>query len=124
MPFVTTKFDDATEFKVAYHSQITNAVTSNLTDGAGSLFSIKIENTNNAAVYIKIANAFTATSGSTAPDWIFSCPAASTYTYEIPNGLAFKALSVWANENAVETDDTTPSVSGNEFVRVTIVTGS
>ena len=124
MAFVTTKFDDATSFKVAYHSQITNAVTSNLTGGAGSLYSIKIENSNDAAVYIKIANAFTATSGSTAPDWIFSCPAASTYTYEIPNGVAFKALSVWANENAVETDNTTPSVSGNETVQVTIVTGS
>jgi len=123
MAFVTTKFDDATSFKVAYHSQITNAVTSNLTDGAGSLFSVKIENTNNAAVYIKIANAFTATSGTTPPDWIFSCPASSTYTYEIPNGVAFKALSVWANENAAESDNTTPSVSGQEAVKVTLLTG-
>ena len=123
MAFVTTKFDDATSFKIAYHSQITNAVTSNLTGGSGRLYSVNIENSNDAAVYIKIANAFTATSGSTAPDWVFSCPAAVTYTYQIPNGVAFKALSVWANENAAESDNTTPSVSGQEAVKVTLLTG-
>ena len=111
MAFVTTKFDDATSFKIAHNAQITNSVTKNLTGGPG------------AAVFIKIANAITATSGSTAPDWIFSCPASSTYTYEVPGGVQFDALSVWANENAVESDNTTPSVSGNETVKVTIVTG-
>jgi hypothetical protein len=123
MAFVTTKFDDATSFKIAHNAQITNSVTKNLTGGPGVLHSVKIENNNNAAVFIKIANAFTATSGSTAPDWIFSCPASSTYTYEVPGGVQFDALSVWANENAVESDNTTPSVSGNETVKVTIVTG-
>ena len=123
MAFVTTKFDDATSFKIAYNSQITNTVTSNLTSGPGVLYSVKIENTNDAAVFVKIANAFTATSGSTAPDWVFSCPAASTYTYEIPGGVSFKALSCWATETAAENNNTTPSVSGNEAVQVTIVTG-
>jgi hypothetical protein len=123
MAFVTTKFDNAVGHKIAYNSQITNTVTSNLTGGPGVFYSIKIENTNDAAVYIKVANAYTATSGSTAPDWIFSCPASSTYFYEIPGGVSFSALSVWANENAAESDNTTPSVSGNEAVKVTIVTG-
>ena len=61
MAFVTTKFDDATTFKIAYNAQITNSVTSNLTSGSGVLYSVKIENTNDAAVFIKIANAITAT---------------------------------------------------------------
>ncbi len=123
MAFVTTKFDDATTFKIAYNAQITNSVTSNLTSGSGVLYSVKIENTNDAAVFIKIANAITATSGTTAPDWVFSCPAASTYTYEIPGGVAYDHLSCWATENAAESDNKAPSVSGNEAVKVTILVG-
>ena len=114
MAFVTTKFDGAVSHKISYHSNMTNTVTVNLTGGPGSLHSIKIANTNDAAVFVKIANAHTATSGSTAPDWIFSCPAASTYSFEI--------LSCWATENATPADNTTPSISGNETVAVTIVT--
>ena len=86
------------------------------------MHSVKIANTNDAAVYIKIANAHTATSGSTAPDWIFSCPASSTYFFEIPGGVAFDALSCWATENATPADNTAPSASGNETIAVTIVT--
>ena len=123
MAFVTTKFDTAVSHKISYSSSTTNSVTTNLTGGSGVLYSCKIANTNNAAVYIKIANAYTATSGSTAPDWVFSCPASSTYFYEIPGGVAFDALSVWATENATPADNTTPSISDNELVGVTIVTG-
>lgn len=123
MAFVTTKFGAAVSHKISYSSSTTNSVTDNLTGGSGILYSCKIANTNDAAVYIKIANAYTATSGSTAPDWIFSCPASSTYFYEIPGGVAFDALSVWATENATPADNTTPSISGNELVGVTIVTG-
>lgn len=74
MAFVTTKFDGAVSHKISYHSNMTNTVTVNLTGGPGSLHSIKIANTNDAAVFVKIANAHTATSGSTAPDWIFPVP--------------------------------------------------
>ena len=123
MAFVTTKFDRAVSHKISYSSSTTNTVTKNLTGGSGTLYSCKIANTNDAAVYIKIANAHTATSGLTAPDWIFSCPASSTYFYEIPGGVAFDALSVWATENPTPADNTTPSISGNELVGVTIVTG-
>ena len=123
MAFVTTKFDRAVSHKISYSSSTTNTVTKNLTGGSGTLYSCKIANTNDAAVYIKIVNAHTATSGSTAPDWIFSCPASSTYFYEIPGGVAFDALSVWATENPTPADNTTPSISGNELVGVTIVTG-
>jgi len=122
MAFVTTKFDGAVSYKISFNSQTTNAVTSNLTDGPGRLVSVKIANSNNAAVFVKLYNSVTATSGSTNPDWIFSCPAASTYTFEIPNGVAFTALSAAATENATPADNTTPSVSGQEAIAVTIVT--
>ena len=123
MAFVTTKFDGAVSHKISHNSNVTSTVTKNVTDGAGVLHAVKIANTNVAAVFVKIANAHTATAGSTAPDWVFSCPAASTYFFEIPGGLAFDALSCWATENATPADNTTPSVSGNETIAVTIVTG-
>ena len=124
MALSSTKFDNAVSYKVLYDSNMTNTVQGNVTDGAGRLMSVKIANTNNAAVYVKMSNAYTATSGSTAPDWIFSCPASSTYTYEIPNGTAYDALSVWATENPTPADNTAPSVSGlAEAIAVTIVTG-
>jgi hypothetical protein len=124
MAFVTTKFGDVVSYKVAYHSSITRNVTSNLTGSSGTLYSVKIVNGNDAAVYVKLANAFTATGGSTAPDWIFPCAASSTQTYEIPGGVAFDALSVWATENPSPSDNTTPSISGNEAIAVTIITGN
>jgi hypothetical protein len=123
MAFTTTKFDDASQYKIAFNGQVTNSVTQNLTNGPGVLYSVKIENTNDADVYLKIANAYTATPGTTAPTWIFRCTAAVTSTFEIPGGVAYDALSCWATENAAQSDNTTPSVSGNEAIRVTIVTG-
>ena len=123
MAFVTTKFDDASAFKIAHNAQITATVTNNLTSGTGVLHSVKIENTNNAAVFLKIANSITATAGTTAPDWQFSVPAASTYTFQIPGGVAFDALSCWATEQAAQNNSTNPSVSANESIKVTIVTG-
>lgn len=122
MAFVTTKFSDIFDYKISYNSDIDNSVTKNLTNGAGVFYSIKIVNGNDAAVYIKISNAFTATSGSTAPDWIFPCAASSTQTYEIPGGIEFDALSVWATENPTPSDNTAPSTSGNEVIAVTILT--
>ena len=123
MAFVTTKFDGAVSHKISHNDNVTNTASKNVVDGAGVLYSVKIANTNDAAVFVKIANAHTATAGTTAPDWIFSCPAASTYFFEIPGGIAFEALSCWATENATPADNTTPSVSGNEKIAVTIVTG-
>ena len=88
----------------------------------GKLYSVKIANSNNAAVYVKLFNAYGASVGSTPPDWVFSCPASETYTYEIPGGVSYDALTVCATENGNPNDNTTPSVSVNEKIAVTIVT--
>jgi len=122
MAFITTKFGDIVDHKICHNASITDSVTTNLTGGPGTLYSVKIVNGNDADVYIKISNAFSASSGSTAPDWIFPCAASSTQTYEVPGGVAFDALSVWATENASPADDTAPSISGNEAIAVTILT--
>ena len=125
MAFVTTKFGNALPYRVSYNANITNTVTSNLCDGSGTLYSVKVVNGNNAEVFVKIANALTATSGSTNPDWIFPCAASGTHTYEIPGGIAFDALSVWATENAIPSDNTAPSAdaAANETIAITLVTG-
>ena len=125
MAFVTTKFGTVLPYRISYNSNITNAATSNLCNGPGTLYSVKVVNGNNAEVFVKIANALTATSGSTDPDWIFPCAASGTHTYEIPDGIAFDALSVWATENAIPSDNTAPSASLalNETISITLVTG-
>ena len=122
MAFKCTKFDNAVSHKVLHDTNITNAAQKNITDGPGRLHSIKIVNGNNAPVYVKLFNAYTAIVGTTAPDWIFSCLASVTTNYEIPGGVAFAALTVCATENANPSDATTPSASGNETIAVTIIT--
>ena len=122
MAFSSTKFDRAVSFKVLHDANITNAVQKNVTGGPGMLPSVKIVNGNDAAVYVKLFNEYSANEGTTAPDWVLSCPATSTYTYEIPGGVLYKALTVCATENGIPSDNTAPSVSGNETIAVTIVT--
>tara|TARA_R100000995_G_C3410736_1_gene89256 strand:+ start:120 stop:494 length:375 start_codon:yes stop_codon:yes gene_type:complete len=122
MALSSTKFDRAVSYKVLHDANMTNAAQNNVTDGPGKLHSVKIANSNDAAVYVKLFNNYSASVGTTAPDWVFSCPASSTYTYEIPNGVSYDALTVCATENGNPNDNTAPSVSGNEVIAVTIVT--
>ena len=122
MAISSTKFDRAVSCKILHDANMTNAAQNNVTDGPGKLHSVKIANSNNAAVYVKLFNNYSASVGTTAPDWVFSCPASSTYTYEIPNGVSYDALTVCATENGNPNDNTAPSVSGNEVIAVTIVT--
>jgi|TARA_R100000458_G_C8253731_1_gene230169 hypothetical protein len=122
MAITSTKFDRAVSYKVLHDANMTNAAQKNVTDGPGKLHSVKIVNGNNAAVYVKLFNNYSASVGTTAPDWVLSCPASSTYTYEIPDGISYDALTVCATENGTPSDNTAPSVSGNETIAVTIVT--
>tara|TARA_R100001443_G_scaffold70513_3_gene78808 strand:+ start:510 stop:881 length:372 start_codon:yes stop_codon:yes gene_type:complete len=123
MALTSTRFDNAVSAKVLHDANMTNTAQLNVVDGSGTLFSCKIANSNNAAVYVKFVFGYSFAVGSAPPDLILSCPASSTYEYEIPGGISFDALSVCATENATPTDNTTPSVSGNEAIAVTIVTG-
>tara|TARA_R100001086_G_scaffold199093_1_gene115351 strand:- start:2528 stop:2938 length:411 start_codon:yes stop_codon:yes gene_type:complete len=124
MSISTTKFNDVVSYKITNSSNLTASGSKNVTDGPGILYSVKIVNGNDAAVFVKISNALTFTAGNTAPDWIFRCAASSTQTFQIPNGCSFDALSLWATENASVSDNTNPSVSGNETVAVTLLTQS
>ena len=122
MALTSTKFANAVSSKVLHDANMTNAAQLNIVDGPGSLHSCKIANSNNAAVYVKFVFNYTFSVGTTAPDIVFSCPADSTYEYDIPGGASFTSLSVCATENATSSDNTTPSVSGQEKIAVTIVT--
>tara|TARA_R110002012_G_scaffold260510_2_gene442211 strand:- start:254 stop:625 length:372 start_codon:yes stop_codon:yes gene_type:complete len=123
MALTSTKFANAVSSKVLNDANMTNTSQLNVVDGAGSLYSCKIVNSNNAAVFIKLVFGYVFTVGSTAPDLVLSCPASSTYEYEIPGGVPFTALSICATENATPSDNTAPSVSGNEKIDVTLVVG-
>jgi hypothetical protein len=122
MALTSTKFSNAVSTKVLHDANMTSSTQQNITSGSGYLNSCEINNSNNAAVYVKFVFDYKATVGTTPPDLILSCPASSTYEYEIPNGIYFDALSVFATQNPTPLDNTTPSVSGNEKIAVTIVT--
>tara|TARA_R110000824_G_scaffold17134_16_gene69999 strand:+ start:261 stop:632 length:372 start_codon:yes stop_codon:yes gene_type:complete len=123
MAFTDTGFETAIAARVLYESSMTNAVQSNITGGPGTLYSVNINSSNDQVSYVKIANLYTASSGSTAPDWIFACAANSSEHYEIPGGISFDYLSIWLTVNPSPADNTGPTLTGNEAVAVTVVTG-
>jgi hypothetical protein len=69
----------------------------NVTGAAGTMYYIYIDNTaNTAATYVKIADATTATSSSTVPDFVFYAPASKAVSYAVPSGAGYgQGLSVW-----------------------------
>lgn len=78
----------------------TNSIAEeNVTGGAGTIFSIQIDNTlNTTGVYIKIADNAMAgtTSADQTPNWVYYAPAGKTVTYACPGGSPFgTALSFW-----------------------------
>jgi len=81
-----------------------NADASNDADGdnvtaatSGSIYMIQVDNRGNStAVYLKIADASSATPGSTVPDMVFYAPASRSATYTLPVGHAYTAgVSIW-----------------------------
>jgi hypothetical protein len=74
-----------------------STVEAHVTGAAGSLYYVYIDNTaNTAAAYVKIADATSATSGSTVPDFVFYAPASRSVSYAIPSGHAYATgVSFW-----------------------------
>ncbi len=81
--------------------------------GAGTLFLIDIDNTNNSTkTYVKMYDATAPTIGTTNPDWIFMAPASVRRVYSIPGGLAFSTgLSYAAVTTAGSPGTTSPTSS-------------
>ena len=61
----------------------------NVTGAAAVFFGILIDNTaNSAASYVKIYNHASPTVGTTAPDFVFACPASVSRQYTMAGGVA------------------------------------
>ena len=122
MALSVTDHDSAVDYKVSYESSLTATPDNNVTSGPGTFHSIYINNNNNQYIYIKVVDAYSASTGSTDPTWIFPCAANSVLNYEIPGGQSFSALSIWCTTGASPADSTAPSLTGNESVKVYLVT--
>jgi len=81
----------------------------NASGGTGSLYAVEIINPNGAAVYFKLADAASATAGTTAADMVLMCPASSTKNYVFLAGVAFSnGFSHWCVTSAAENNTTDP----------------
>ena len=106
---VTNQSDPLAAKLVQDTSAIATAVD-NTTGAAGILYMVEIDNTNyGTAVYFKIANAATATGGTTAATMVFLCPASVKRSYAFPEGITFSAgFSHWCTIGAAESNTTAP----------------
>ena len=113
--YVTPQQGPITDTKIVVDTAATNVAVNNTT-GAGNLYMVEIDNTGYAAiVHFKLADATTATVGTTAASMVLKCAASSKRSYVFPEGIAFSAgFSHWCVEGAAQTDtdppDTPPTV--------------
>ena len=96
--------------KIVQDTAATNSVVANTTGGNGILYMVEIDNTGYAAiVYFKLADATSATVGTTAPSMVLKCAASSKRSYVFPEGIAFSAgFTHWCVEGAAQTDEDPP----------------
>lgn len=106
--------------------QTSATITSNddITGGStGNLQQVDIDNSNNldTAVYVKLADAASATPGTTEPNWIFRAPAGQRTSYTCLGASPFSTgLCLWCSTEAGKTSTTNPSGT----VAVRILTGT
>ncbi len=81
----------------------------NASGGSGTLYAVEVVNPNGASVYFKLADATSATAGTTAADIVLECPASSTKNYVFLAGVAFSSgFSHWCVTAAAESNTTNP----------------
>jgi len=89
---ITTVDYDAPSGLSRYKNTDSNETKSGVKASSGTIYSIIIDNTANAAVsYLKLYDAASGsvTVGTTAPDWIFKVAASTKVTILFPEGIAF-----------------------------------
>ena len=96
--------------KLVQDTAATNTAVENSTGASGTLFMVEINNTGfGAVVYFKLANATSATAGTTAADLVLMCPASTKRSYVFPEGIAFgNGFSHWCVTTAAESSTTAP----------------
>ena len=82
----------------------------NTTQAAGTLFMVEIDNSGySTAVYFKLADAATATAGTTAATMVLYCPGSSKRSYAFPEGIVFSnGFSHWCTIAAAEASTAPP----------------
>ena len=97
--------------KLVQDTAATNSAVDNATGASGTLYMVEIDNSSySTIVYLKIANATSATAGTTAAAMVFLCPASVKRSYVFPEGIAFSAgFSHWCTTGETESNTTAPS---------------
>lgn len=106
---VTPQQGPITNSKLVEESAATNSAVNNTTGGNGSLYMVEIVNSDSSPVYFKLADATSATIGTTAASIVLKCAGSTTRSYVFPGGIAFSnGFSHWCTANAAESDNTAP----------------
>ncbi len=103
---------------------ITNSTANiDVTSESGSLYSIKIVNASSSNGYFKLTLSESApTVGTTAPDLMIRADSGQTKQWAIPSGLPFTKLSFWCVTGPTDANTTSPTLSNNAGVTVTLLT--
>ena len=97
--------------KLVQDTAATNEAVDNASGGSGTLYMVEIDNSGySTAVYFKLANATSATAGTTAAAMVFLCPASVKRSYVFPEGIAFSAgFSHWCVTESAESNTSAPA---------------
>tara|TARA_R110002020_G_scaffold348777_1_gene562358 strand:- start:181 stop:552 length:372 start_codon:yes stop_codon:yes gene_type:complete len=101
--------------KLVVDSSATSTAASNTTGGSGNLYMVEIDNDGTGTpttVYLKMANASSATGGTTTPDLVLMIPAEKKITYAFPESIAFgTGFCHWCVKEAATTGTTNPDTT-------------
>ena len=97
--------------KIVQDTSATNSSVDNASGASGTIFMIEVDNTaNGAAVFFKLADAASATAGTTAATIVVMCPANAKRSIVFPQGIAFSnGFSHWCVTSASESSTAAPS---------------
>jgi len=97
--------------KIVQDTAASNDAVDNTTGASGTLYMVEIDNSSyGTVVYFKLADATSATVGTTAASMVFKCTASVKRSYVFPEGIAFSnGFSHWCTTGAAEDNTTAPS---------------
>jgi len=95
--------------RLVQDTNCSNTAIDNTTGTSGNLYAVEITNPNGVAVYFKMADAVSATAGTTAADMVFMCPASATKNIVFIAGINFgSGFSHWCVTSALEANTDAP----------------
>ena len=96
--------------KLVQDTAATNSAVDNATGAAGTLYMVEIDNSNyGTVVYFKLANATSATVGTTVASLVLMCGASVKRSYVFPEGIGFDGFSHWCVTAAAQNSTAAPS---------------